>query len=135
MSPDESSGGAWRPSLHRALLGCGALVLLAALVVFAAARDHRGERGADRGGKLFAERFTPGQGLGPLFNDRSCAGCHLEPVVGGMGRDGLATVVRVGKLTRGSFVIGRRGPSRPSTRYPSLGWTAVAGQVFPPAST
>ena len=58
---------------------------------------------AARGRQLFSARFTPEQGLGPLFNERSCAGCHLEPTVGGTGRDGLATALRVGRLTGDGF--------------------------------
>jgi CxxC motif-containing protein (DUF1111 family) len=38
-----------------------------------------------------------------------------------MGRHGLATVVRVGKFTRGSFVIGRRGPVAPEHAISELG--------------
>ena len=58
---------------------------------------------ADRGRQLFTAQFTPEQGLGPLFNKRSCAGCHLEPTLGGTGRDGLATALRVGRLTAAGF--------------------------------
>ena len=34
---------------------------------------------------MFSLELTPAQGLGPLFNDKSCAGCHSTPAVGGSG--------------------------------------------------
>lgn len=34
---------------------------------------------------LFSLKLTPAQGLGPLFNDMSCHGCHDSPAAGGMG--------------------------------------------------
>ncbi len=56
-----------------------------------------------RGAKLFEKEFTPEEGLGPLFNEQACSACHAEPEVGGVGPDGLATVLRVGRLTDGGF--------------------------------
>ena len=38
-----------------------------------------------RGKAVFATDFTPETGLGPLFNSTSCAECHEDPVVGGVG--------------------------------------------------
>ncbi len=37
------------------------------------------------GSAVFQTVFTPATGLGPLFNGRSCAECHEDPVVGGVG--------------------------------------------------
>jgi len=37
------------------------------------------------GRKLFAQEFTPETGLGPLFNEVSCAECHEDPDLGGNG--------------------------------------------------
>src|ERR1700761_880339 len=67
---------------------------------------------AARGAVLFGTTFTPAQGLGPLFNNTSCRGCHGVPTVGGMGPEGLGTVTRVGRLTPTGFdpLIGRGGP-------------------------
>ena len=56
-----------------------------------------------RGAELFRTDFTPDEGLGPLFNEPSCSTCHAMPEVGGMGQDGLATVLRVGRLTDAGF--------------------------------
>ncbi len=55
------------------------------------------------GEALFVSDFTLEQGLGPLFNAPSCAGCHSVPSPGGMGADGLGVVVRVGRVVDGSF--------------------------------
>src|SRR5207248_11494254 len=38
-----------------------------------------------QGQVVFQTVFTPATGLGPLFNQTSCAGCHEDPVVGGLG--------------------------------------------------
>ena len=37
------------------------------------------------GKAVFNTVFTPETGLGPLFNNRSCAACHSSPVPGGAG--------------------------------------------------
>jgi len=39
----------------------------------------------EQGKKVFQRVFTPEDGLGPLFNANSCAECHEQPVVGGVG--------------------------------------------------
>jgi len=41
-----------------------------------------------RGKAVFSREFTPETGLGPFFNNSSCAACHEEPVVGGAGAFG-----------------------------------------------
>jgi CxxC motif-containing protein (DUF1111 family) len=50
------------------------------------------------GEAMFRRTFTPAQGLGPLYNDRSCVACHLTPSAGGMGANGLSIVTRVARL-------------------------------------
>lgn len=37
----------------------------------------------ERGKALFVKRFTPSEGLGPLYNATSCESCHSKPVMGG----------------------------------------------------
>lgn len=37
----------------------------------------------NRGKDLMVKRFTPSEGLGPLYNATSCEACHSTPVVGG----------------------------------------------------
>ena len=56
-----------------------------------------------RGAVLFAIDFLPLGGLGPLFNATSCLSCHHTPRAGGMGADGLATVLRVERLRPTGF--------------------------------
>lgn len=40
-----------------------------------------------QGSTVFQTEFTPETGLGPLFNNNSCAQCHEDPVVGGIGEE------------------------------------------------
>jgi hypothetical protein len=65
-----------------------------------------------QGERLFALDFTPERGLGPLFNGTSCLTCHNTPSAGGMGVNGLATVLRVGRLRQTGFnpLVGQGGP-------------------------
>lgn len=37
----------------------------------------------ERGREVFDRRFTPEEGLGPLYNASSCSSCHSVPVMGG----------------------------------------------------
>jgi CxxC motif-containing protein (DUF1111 family) len=48
----------------------------------------------------FVEIETVADGLGPVFNERSCAACHLAPIVGGSGR---RLVTRFGTRANGVF--------------------------------
>jgi CxxC motif-containing protein (DUF1111 family) len=60
--------------------------------------------------KVFKQEFTPEQGLGPLFNDRSCFACHGQQSgpVGGEGRDVTTTgVIRIGRLRKESPFYGK----------------------------
>jgi len=66
----------------------------------------------DFGAQLFRTDFTPMQGLGPLYNARSCLECHHTPTAGGMGRNGLSVVHRVGRFDGLEFddLAGLGGP-------------------------
>ena len=57
---------------------------------------------ADIGAKLFAREFSPVEGLGPLFNQRSCVACHNEPSVGGSSSVEANFALRVARSTRAS---------------------------------
>ena len=98
-----------RSGVKRTSRGLYALVIVAtcALIVSAwvltRSDDRRSPVDAARGGELFRMEFTPEQGLGPLFNEQACSTCHAQPDVGGMGSDGLATVLRAGQLADGRF--------------------------------
>jgi mono/diheme cytochrome c family protein len=88
----------------------------------AAARDLNERRHAanevapsdliSRGAQLFSTNFTPKEGLGPLYNARSCLECHRTPSAGGMGRSGLGIVHRVGRFDGLQFddLAGLGGP-------------------------
>lgn len=99
----------WRPAASRSSNAFYALVIVAvcALLICVWALTRSGEHvspgDAVRGAELFRTEFTPEQGLGPLFNEQACSACHAEPAVGGVGPDGLATVLRVGRLTEAGF--------------------------------
>jgi hypothetical protein len=66
----------------------------------------------EHGAQRFNTAFAPAEGLGPLYNGRSCVTCHVEPTVGGMGPGALAAVLRVGRIGANGFdaLIGRGGP-------------------------
>jgi hypothetical protein len=65
-----------------------------------------------RGAQLFRASFTPNQGLGPLYNARSCLECHHTPTAGGVGRNGLSVVQRIGRYDGYEFdpLVGLGGP-------------------------
>jgi len=58
---------------------------------------------AELGSTLFRKEFGPADGLGPLYNARSCLACHQSPTSGGMGLNGLALVSRIGHIDHGSL--------------------------------
>lgn len=62
---------------------------------------------AELGSTLFSKEFVPSEGLGPLFNARSCLACHQSPTAGGMGLNGLGLVSRIGRI--GNESSGRGG--------------------------
>ena len=92
------------------------ITLLVAIVLLVTAAAF-GQRSATSGGPLngltpaqlaafnagldeFEEEEEAGDGLGPVFNGRSCAECHSVPAVGGGSE---RTVTRFGKTTNGVF--------------------------------
>ena len=54
----------------------------------------------DEGKDEFSEEETVADGLGPVFNGKSCAECHSGPAVGG---DSDITETRFGKMTNHRF--------------------------------
>jgi mono/diheme cytochrome c family protein len=86
-----------------------------------------------RGAHLFRVDFMPAHGMGPLYNARSCVECHRMPTVGGMGRDGLAVVHRVGRLHDRRFddLMGFGGPVARAHSVAELG-VACALTTGPP---
>jgi hypothetical protein len=53
---------------------------------------------ATRGEQLFHKKFTPAEGLGPLYNASSCVECHSEPRAGGMSSREMHFALRVAHL-------------------------------------
>ena len=99
--------------MNRELISSVTLSLLIyGLVAWAPAAERSSPDQLTWGAKLFAATFTPKEGLGPLFNKRSCIACHSVPEPGGMGPGGLATVVRVGRIGKSGFdpLFGAGGP-------------------------
>jgi len=118
----------WHPAVNGSSTAFWVRVLVAVCTLLVAvwavtSGDSGSPSDASRGAELFRTKFTPEQGLGPLFNERSCSGCHAFPKVGGMGRNGLATVLRVGRLTDAGFdpLVGRGGPFGHSHAVSELG--------------
>ena len=77
----------------------------------------------DAGFQLFVRLWTPGDGLGPYFNARSCSSCHAEPVIAGSGttadtlvihsagRSGIAAgIFQKYELTRQGHIVLRTAP-------------------------
>ena len=86
----------------------------------------------ERGQALFQKAFGPADGLGPLFNARSCVECHASPVVGGTAAEGTGFVLRVGRRRPGEEfdpLLGQGGPVARSHTVAEAGLscTAVAG--------
>ena len=54
----------------------------------------------EAGKAIFERNFTPREGLGPVFNNTSCAQCHNQGAIGG-GSDTLET--RYGRVIDGVF--------------------------------
>jgi CxxC motif-containing protein (DUF1111 family) len=106
--------GRWRTTLVLPILSC----VIAFMSLPAVSQGNQRSPSSvdkalvDRGDLLFSTSLTPGQGLGPLFNNSSCIGCHSTPTKGGMGPKGLGTATRIGRLTPTGFdpMIGRGGP-------------------------
>jgi mono/diheme cytochrome c family protein len=76
------------------------------------------------GGDMFSLELGPAQGLGPLYNARSCGDCHGSPAVGGMGLTPETRVTRVGRLTNGMFdpLEGHGGPIARAHSIAELGF-------------
>jgi CxxC motif-containing protein (DUF1111 family) len=82
---------------------------------------------------LFARTFAPEEGLGPLYNGRSCSECHNVPSLGGVGVDGLAVVFRVGFVDATGFtdLAGRGGPVARNHSIIELGYECREGAGIP----
>jgi hypothetical protein len=76
---------------------------------------------------------TPATGLGPVFNDVSCSGCHNRPLVGG---SSARTVTRIGRDGPGGFDdLAAFGGPIIQEHGTSAGGCFVSGEVVPPEAT
>jgi di-heme oxidoreductase (putative peroxidase) len=92
----------------------------------------------DFGTFLFSSDFSPHEGLGPLFNDSACAGCHTSPAPGGMGLGAGQTEIFVGLFRAdGSFddLSGRGGPVARAHSVAELGLDCDLLPGVPPDAT
>ena len=87
----------------------------------------------DAGAHEFSLPETPATGLGPVFNDVSCAGCHNRPHVGG---SSVRTVTRIGRDGSGGFdeLVALGGPII-QEQGTSAGGCFTAGEVVPAEAT
>lgn len=98
--------------------------------------------GAPEGRELFVHAWTAGDplagggnGLGPLFNDTSCAGCHAQGGVGGAGGpDANVTLLPDGVVPARSVAPGwdavRRARLEPPATHPAFECGLAARQFF-----
>jgi CxxC motif-containing protein (DUF1111 family) len=86
------------------------------------------------GQNIFAREFSPVQGLGPLFNGKSCIACHNSPGPAGMGVTDDTFINRVGVLTGSSFdpLLGHGGPVARAHSIAELGFYCGLPVGIPP---
>jgi CxxC motif-containing protein (DUF1111 family) len=91
------------------------------------------------GREEFVDMETREDGLGPVYNGKSCAECHAQPTVGGASPDlDTSVVVRIGAILDGVFdplteyggpVLQRRSLREDDPTYP------IGGEQVPPQAT
>jgi CxxC motif-containing protein (DUF1111 family) len=128
----------WRPDSHLLMAASGENLTVPLLNLTAAQRQA-----FDDGLKEFMAEETPEEGLGPVFNGKSCAECHAVPSVGGTEPNvGVARETRIGRRFNGSFdpldgsVSVNKGGGLLQQRAISLAaCNQLAGEVVPPEAT
>jgi CxxC motif-containing protein (DUF1111 family) len=90
----------------------------------------------------FSEVEKPEDGLGPVFNGKSCAECHAVPSVGGSEPNvGVARETRIGRIFNGGFdpldgvMSVNRGGGLLQQRAIDLPGCHLQGEVVPPEAT
>lgn len=90
----------------------GAGATTSSMIEFAKGAGANGavKQGAD----MFGRDLNVEQGLGPLFNERSCGRCHNDvaggPSPGGMGVSADTFVTRIARIKHGEFRLLQQGP-------------------------
>lgn len=72
------------------------------------------------GRRAFRRTFTKTDGLGPGFNDTSCAGCHSHPNQGGAGKDLTAAVATVAPPDDPKDTVGTQKHRNDGKKAPNL---------------
>jgi CxxC motif-containing protein (DUF1111 family) len=75
----------------------------------------------ERGRLLFTKRFTPSEGLGPMYNATSCSSCHSTPLPGGSS-----------KLYRNFFIVRYGDPLTPGQQFDLPGFPSPVIPAFGP---
>lgn len=92
----------------------------------------------EQGKTVFGTTEDPDEGLGPVFNGRSCGECHLQGGIGGAGNDLLLTrVTRIGTGSGASYrdLTELGGPVLQRRSIRELdGTSAVEPEVVPPGA-
>lgn len=80
---------------------------------------------------FFTAAISPAQGLGPLFNEQSCAACHSSPAVGGMGVRFDQTEQFVGRIRAGGAFDPLLHKGGPTARVHSVSELGVSCSLEP----
>ena len=89
----------------------------------------------DAGKKVFQRVFTPQDGLGPLFNANSCAQCHEDPVVGGVGDEIEIHATRFVAPNSCDPLFHQGGPVIQQDATPLLQAKGITKEQIPPGAT
>ena len=91
----------------------------AAATAMAAVEPLQAQAQAKLGEQIFRKQFLPAEGLGPLFNARSCLSCHSTPSIGGMSSDDEHFARRVAHM------------DWRARKHRSLGMETASGRAIP----
>src|SRR5216117_2701205 len=87
------------------------------------------------GKKVFERVFEPKDGLGPLFNSNSCAECHEDPVVGGVGDEVEVHATRFSGPNSCDPLFQEGGPVIQQNATPLLRAKGIEKEQIPTAAT
>ena len=87
------------------------------------------------GKSAFQRVFTPQDGLGPLFNQNSCAQCHEDPVVGGVGEEIEIHATKFSPPDMCDSLLQEGGPVFETQATPLLQAHGITNDPVPPDAT
>ncbi|MBI4421526.1 MAG: hypothetical protein HY560_11940 [Gemmatimonadetes bacterium] len=88
-----------------------------------------------QGKALFDRVFQPGDGLGPLFNENQCSGCHTDPASGGTGEQRVIKATRFAPPATCDYLTGERGQNVRRQATAALMSRGVDREQAPPDAT